>query len=395
MIPKLFQGRMTVPVIAAPMFLVSGPHLVIAACKAGVAGTFPTLNARPIEVLDEWLTQINAELGAAMAANPQAPVAPHGVNLILHHSNTRLAQDFELVVRHKVPFVITSLGHPGEVVKAVHGYGGVVFSDVIHAYHAKKAIAAGVDGIVCVAAGAGGHAGTQSPFSLVREIREFWDGALVLGGAISDGASVRAAEVMGADLAYLGTRFIATRESMATDDYKQMLLDSTVKDIVYTPAVSGTHANFLWPSLEKAGYKKEMLGSSDAKEDFGSGAKAWRDTWSAGHGVSTIHDVPATADLSRGWRPNTAPPARCRPVLRWVRSGSSKDPARFPAASPARARRRAGGGCRRRRPARAAPPPSRNRRRSPATRHGRPIAPSFRAHTRRRRRPARRRARWP
>lgn len=296
-IPKLFQGRMTAPVIAAPMFLVSGPHLVIAACKAGVAGTFPTLNARPIEVLDEWLTLINAALGAAMAADPKAAVAPYGVNLILHHSNKRLAEDFALVVKHKVPFVITSLGHPGEVVKAVHGYGGVVFSDVIHAYHAKKAIAAGVDGIVCVAGGAGGHAGTQSAFSLVREIREFWDGPLVLGGAISDGASVRAAEVMGADFAYMGTRFIATQESMATAEYKQMLLDCTAKDIVYTPAITGTHANFLWPSLEQAGYSKDMLDSSDAKEDFGSGAKAWRDTWSAGHGVATIHDIPATAEL--------------------------------------------------------------------------------------------------
>ncbi len=296
-IPALFRGRMSVPVIAAPMFLVSGPHLVIAACKAGVAGTFPTLNARPIEVLDEWLTLINAELGAAMAADPKAPVAPYGVNLILHHSNTRLAQDFDLVVKHKVPFVITSLGHPGEVVKAVHGYGGVVFSDVIHAYHAKKAIAAGVDGIVCVAGGAGGHAGTQSAFSLVREIREFWQGPLVLGGAISDGQSVRAAEVMGADFAYLGTRFIATQESMATAEYKQMILDCTAKDIVYTPAITGTHANFLWPSLEQAGYSKEMLGSTDAKEDFGSGAKAWRDTWSAGHGVATIHDIPSASEL--------------------------------------------------------------------------------------------------
>jgi len=296
-LPQIFRGRMAAPVIAAPMFLVSGPHLVIETCKAGIAGTFPTLNARPIEVLDEWLTQINAELGAAMAADPKAPVAPYGVNLILHHSNTRLAQDFDLVVRHKVPFVITSLGHPGEVVKAVHAYGGVVFSDVIHAYHAKKAIAAGVDGIVCVAAGAGGHAGTQSPFSLVREIREFWDGALVLGGAISDGASVRAAEVLGADFAYMGTRFIATRESMATDEYKRMLLDSSVKDIVYTPAVSGTHANFLWPSLEKAGYTKEMLGRPEAREDFSSGGKAWRDTWSAGHGVATIHDILPAADL--------------------------------------------------------------------------------------------------
>ena len=330
MIPKLFQGRMTAPVIAAPMFLVSGPHLVIACCRAGIAGTFPALNARPLEVLDEWLTQINAELGAAMAAaapppgrpkagqdnNPSEashrhllpreggreegppPIAPYGVNLILHHSNKRLEQDFELVVKHRVPFVITSLGHPGEVVKAVHGYGGVVLSDVIHAYHAKKAIAAGVDGIVAVASGAGGHAGTQSPFSLVREIREFWDGALVLGGAISDGASVRAAEVMGADFAYMGTRFIATQESMATPEYKQMLLDCTAKDVVYTSAITGTLANFLWPSLENAGYTREALAQGGGTEDFSTGAKAWRDTWSAGHGVATIHDVPPAAELA-------------------------------------------------------------------------------------------------
>ena len=298
MIPKLFQGRMTAPVIAAPMFLVSGPHLVIEACKAGIAGTFPTLNARPIEVLDEWLTQINAELGAAMAADPQAPIAPYGVNLILHHSNKRLEQDFELVVKHKVPFVITSLGHPGEVVKAVHAYGGVVFSDVIHAYHAKKAIAAGVDGIVAVGSGAGGHAGTQNPFSLVREIREFWDGALVLGGAISDGASVRAAEVLGADFAYMGTRFIATQESMATPEYKQMICDTTVKDVVYTSAITGTLANFLWPSLEQAGYTRESLTEGGGTEDFSTGSKAWRDTWSAGHGVATIHDIPTTAELA-------------------------------------------------------------------------------------------------
>jgi nitronate monooxygenase len=298
MIPRLFQGRMAAPVIAAPMFLVSGPHLVIACCRAGIAATFPTLNARPLEVLDEWLTQINAELGAAMAADPQAPIAPYGVNLILHHSNKRLAEDFALVVKHKVPFVITSLGHPGEVVKAVHGYGGVVFSDVIHAYHAKKAIAAGVDGIVAVAGGAGGHAGTQNPFSLVREIREFWDGALVLGGAISDGASVRAAEVMGADFAYMGTRFIATQESMATPEYKQMICDTTAKDVVYTSAITGTLANFLWPSLEKAGYTHEALVQGGGTEDFATGATAWRDTWSAGHGVATIHDIPTAAELA-------------------------------------------------------------------------------------------------
>jgi nitronate monooxygenase len=294
MVPKLFKGRMTVPVIAAPMFLVSGPRLVIETCKAGIVGTFPALNARPAETLDAWLTEIATELNATQANHP----APYGVNLILHPSNPRLKEDFALLVKHQVPLVITSLGHPGEVVKAVHGYGGVVFSDVIHAHHARKAIEAGVDGIVCVASGAGGHAGTQNPFSLVREIREFWSGALVLGGAISDGASVRAAEVMGADFAYMGTRFIATRESMAVDAFKQMILACTAKDIVYTPVITGTHANFLWPSLEKAGYQKEKLNSPDPGLTFGSNIKAWRDAWSAGHGVATIHASPSTAELA-------------------------------------------------------------------------------------------------
>ncbi|THF65371.1 NAD(P)H-dependent flavin oxidoreductase [Pseudothauera rhizosphaerae] len=299
-VPDTFRGALRVPVIAAPMFLVSGPELVIAACKAGVAGTFPSLNARPAAQLDEWLGRINAELEAHRAAHPGAPVAPYGVNLILHASNPRLAEDLALVVAHRVPFVITSLGHPGEVVKAVHEYGGLVFSDIIHAYHAKKAAAAGVDGIIAVAGGAGGHAGTQSPFSLVREIREFWDGALVLAGSISDGASVRAAEVMGADFAYMGTRFIATRESMAQDAYKSMLVDSGASDVVYTDAISGTNANFLWPSLQRAGFDREQL-----SVNFGKGkihaiadeARAWRDVWSAGHGVATIHDVPPVAEL--------------------------------------------------------------------------------------------------
>ena len=295
-VPAVFRGRMSVPVIAAPMFLVSGPHLVTGACKAGVAAAFPSLNARPIEVLDEWLTQIEAELGAALAAGRTC--APYGVNLILHASNPRTRQDVELVVRHKVPFVITSLGHPGEVVAAVHSYGGIVFSDVIHAYHAKKVVEAGVDGIIAVASGAGGHAGTQSAFSLVREIREFWDGTLVLGGAISDGRSVRAAEVLGADFAYMGTRFIATKESMAQDGYKDMLVKCAPRDIVYTDAISGTNANFMWPSLEQAGYTREMLApGARPPHSFADEAKAWRDVWSAGHGVATIHDVPAVADL--------------------------------------------------------------------------------------------------
>jgi nitronate monooxygenase len=298
-VPQSFRGRLRLPVIAAPMFLVSGPQLVTAACRSGIAASFPTLNARPLDVLDEWLTQIDADLGAFMAANPASPCAPYGVNLILHSSNARLQEDFNLVVRHKVPFVITSLGHPGEVAKAVHGYGGLVFSDVIHAYHARKAIEAGVDGIICIASGAGGHAGTQSAFSLVREIREFWDGVLILGGALSDGYAVRAAEVLGADFAYMGTRFIATREAMAQDAYKEMLVRSSAKDIVYTDAVSGTLANFLAPSLAQAGYTAERLtqhGKTPA--NFAEEAKAWRDVCSAGHGVAAIHDIPTVAELA-------------------------------------------------------------------------------------------------
>lgn len=299
-VPNAFRGTLRVPVIAAPMFLVSGPDLVIEACKAGVAGTFPSLNARPAAQLDEWLGRINAELQTHRAAHPGAPVAPFGVNLILHPSNERLPEDLALVAKHRVPLVITSLGHPGEVVKTVHAYGGLVFADIIHAYHAKKAIAAGVDGIIAVAGGAGGHAGTQNPFSLIREIREFWDGALALAGSISDGASVRAAEIMGADFAYMGTRFIATRESMAQEAYKAMLVECSASDVVYTDAISGTNANFLWPSLARAGFDREQL-----SVNFGKGklhgvadeARAWRDVWSAGHGVATIHDVPPVAEL--------------------------------------------------------------------------------------------------
>lgn len=289
-LPEVFRGRLAAPVIAAPMFLVSGPDLVAATCQAGVAAAFPSLNARPLAQFAAWLARLNAEL------EPQH--APYGVNLIVHPSNPRLADDLALVVEHKVPFVITSLGHPGEIAQAVHAYGGVVLSDVIHAYHARKVIEAGVDGVICIASGAGGHAGTQSAFSLVREIREFWDGLLVLGGAISDGAGVRAAETLGADLAYLGTRFIATRESLAQDEYKSMLVASSARDIVYTDAVSGTLANFMKDSLARAGYTPERLAAGAThKPNLADEAKAWRDVWSAGHGVATIHDVLPAADL--------------------------------------------------------------------------------------------------
>jgi nitronate monooxygenase len=299
-VPPAFAGRMRLPVIAAPMFIVSGPELVIASCKAGVAGTFPTLNARPLAQLDEWFMRINAALEQHRTDVPHAPCAPYGVNLILHHSNERLQDDLALVAKHRVPFVITSLGHPGEVAKVVHEYGGLVFSDIIHSYHARKVIEAGVDGVIAVAGGAGGHAGTQSPFSLIREIREFWNGTLVLAGSISDGASIRAAEVMGADFAYMGTRFIATRESMATDEYKNMLIESQVSDIVYTDAISGTNANFMWGSLAKAGHERASLVANSGKNKLhgiADEARAWRDVWSAGHGVATIHDAPGVAEL--------------------------------------------------------------------------------------------------
>lgn len=300
-LPSGLHGRFSVPAIAAPMFLVSGPELVIAACRAGIAGTFPALNARPAAQLDEWLRHIDTALAAARAEQPAAALAPHGVNLILHASNQRLAADLATVVAHRVPLVITSLGHPGEVVKAVHAYGGLVLSDVIHAYHARKAIDAGADGIIAVAAGAGGHAGTQSTISLIREIREFWSGLLVAAGSISDGAAIRAVEVLGADLAYMGTRFIATREALAADTYKRMLVDCSAADIVYTDAISGTNANFLWPSLERAGFQREQLlpGASKGKiHDLADEARAWRDVWSAGHGVATIHDLPSVAELA-------------------------------------------------------------------------------------------------
>jgi nitronate monooxygenase len=290
-IPCLFRGRLSVPVIASPLFLISGPELVIACCKVGVAGTFPALNTRTTEGFVEWLVMINEAL---RIDRNDVPPAPYGVNLILLPTNVRKEADLAAVVEHRVPFVITSLGNPGQVVEAVHSYGGLVFSDVIHTKHAHQSIKAGVDGLIAVGNGAGGHAGTQSLFSLAREIRKFWKGTLVLGGAISDGYGVRAAEVLGADLAYLGTRFIATQECCAQPEFKQMLLDSTAADIVYTDAVSGHSANMLLKSLEN------FYGSDwerRAGERNTDGPKAGRDIWSAGHGVAMIDDVPTAAEL--------------------------------------------------------------------------------------------------
>ncbi len=279
--------HLAVPAIAAPMFLVSGPSLVIETCKGGVVGTFPALNQRTSEGFEAWLR----EIAGALAGVPGA--APYGVNLIVHKSNNRVEADLKLVVKHRVPVVITSLGAVRDVVDAVHSYGGLVFHDVIGARHAQKAIEAGVDGVIGVAAGAGGHAGTVNPFALVAELRRVIgpDRTLLLAGAISSGADIAAARVMGADLAYLGTRFIATEESMADPAYKQMILDTGAKDIVYTPKLSGIDANFMAPSITRAGLDLATM-ERPQHVDMTEEAKVWKNIWSAGHGVAAITDIP-------------------------------------------------------------------------------------------------------
>jgi nitronate monooxygenase len=301
-LPELLEGNLRLPVIGAPMFIVSTPDLVIAQCKAGIVGAFPALNARPRSALDEWLDRITGELDAYRKANPEKPVAPFAVNQIVHASNDRLQADMETCVRYEVPIIITSLRPPSEVVEAVHGYGGLVFHDVINLRHARKAAEQGVDGIIAVCAGAGGHAGTLSPFALVKEIREFYDGTVILSGCISNGGDVLAARALGADLAYIGTRFIATDEASASPDYKQMLVDSAAGDIVYTSLFSGVHGSYLKPSVARAGMDPDNLPEADKSAmDFGSGGnthkKAWKDIWSAGQGVGSIHEVLPVADL--------------------------------------------------------------------------------------------------
>jgi nitronate monooxygenase len=301
-IPDLLRDRLRLPVIGAPMFIVSTPRLVLAQCKAGIVGAFPALNARPASQLDEWLAQITEELAAFQRANPQAKVAPYAVNQIVHSSNNRLEEDVALCVKHKVPIIITSLRPPSEVVAAVHAYGGIVFHDVINLRHAEKAAAQGVDGIIAVCAGAGGHAGVLSPFALVKQIREVYPGTIILSGAMSSGADVLAARALGADLAYLGTRFIATDEGNAPLTYKQMLIDSGAEDIVYTSLFSGVNGNYLRGSVAHAGLDPDHLPEADkTKMNFGTGgntaAKAWRDIWSAGQSVSGVHDVEAVDAL--------------------------------------------------------------------------------------------------
>jgi nitronate monooxygenase len=300
--PALLEDRLRLPVIGAPMFIVSTPRLVMAQCKAGIVGSFPALNARPAAQLDDWLSEITATLDSERRANPAAKIAPFAVNQIVHASNDRLERDVALCVKHRVPIIITSLRPPAEVVSAVHAYGGIVFHDVINLRHAEKAQAQGVDGIIAVCAGAGGHAGVLSPFALVKQIREIYPGTIILSGAMSTGADVLAAQAIGADLAYIGTRFIASEEANASTEYKQMLCDSSAEDIVYTSLFSGIAGNYLRASVVKSGLDPDNLPAADkSKMNFGSGAgtelKAWRDIWSAGQGVSGIHDVASVSAI--------------------------------------------------------------------------------------------------
>ncbi len=290
--------HLKLPVIAAPMFLVSGPELVIASCRSGIIGTFPALNQRSSAGLDDWLSEIESALVGVSQPG-------YGVNLIAHRSNPRLQADLEICVHHRVPLIITSLGAVPELVEAVHAYGGLVFHDVINLRHAKKAASAGVDGLIAVAAGAGGHAGTTSPFALLAEIRQFFDKTIVLSGSLSNGAEIAAAMTLGADYAYMGTRFICTQESRASEGHKEMIEAASAADIVYTDKVSGVHANFLQASIERfeAQTEEQNSASNDAL-DFGKElsavedeAKAWKDIWSAGQGVGSVRDTPTVEAL--------------------------------------------------------------------------------------------------
>jgi len=301
-IPEVMQGNLSVPIVAAPLFIISHPELVLAQCKAGVVGSFPALNARPVEQLDEWLAEITEELDSYKTANPDKTVAPFAVNQIVHTSNNRLEHDLQMCVKYKVPIVITSLGAVPEVNDAVHSYGGIVLHDIINNRHANSAIRKGADGLIAVAAGAGGHAGTLSPFALIQEIREWFDGPLLLSGSIANGGAVLAAQAMGADMAYIGSPFIATHEARADDAYKQAIADYNASDIVYTNLFTGVHGNYLKPSIVNAGMDPDNLPESDPSAmNFASGgntdAKAWKDIWGCGQGIGAVKSVSSTQDL--------------------------------------------------------------------------------------------------
>lgn len=295
--PSFNKDSLSLPLVAAPMFLISGPELALACCREGIVGSFPALNQRTSEGFEEWLVQMNDGLAKLKEENPEANVAPYAVNLIVHRSNPRWQADLELCVKHQVPIIITSLGAASQVVEAVHSYGGAVFHDVTNQKHARKAAEAGVDGIIAVAAGAGGHAGTINPFVLVHEIREVFEGIILLAGGLSHGEDVLAAKALGADLAYMGTRFINTNESRAEDAYRNMIIESVSGDIIHTPAVSGIPASFMRQSLEAAGFPMDKLNQAgeinygEKLKPVDDEAKAWKTVWSAGQGVSQINDV--------------------------------------------------------------------------------------------------------
>ncbi|MDP5238507.1 nitronate monooxygenase family protein [Uliginosibacterium sp. 31-16] len=298
-LPPLLQNRLSLPVICAPMFILSCPELVIAQCLGGLVGAFPALNARPEHALEEWLQTIEAALAQARAANPERRIGPFAVNQIIHPTNARLEHDMEVCIRHRVPLIITSLHAPGEIVKKVHAYGGLVFHDVISVRHAEKALEAGVDGLILVCAGAGGHAGTLSPFALVSEVRRFYSGPLALAGALSSGSAILAAQAMGADLAYMGTRFIATQEARASQAYKDCIVASKASDILYTPYFTGVPGNYLKASIRAAGLDPDKMPDADTgglslTKDS---AKVWRDIWGAGQGVGSIDAVLPAAEL--------------------------------------------------------------------------------------------------
>jgi nitronate monooxygenase len=302
-LPAILKDRLQLPAVASPMFIISNPDLVIAQCKAGVVGSFPALNARPAEELEKWLQRITDELDAWNQANPDQPAAPFAVNQIVHRSNNRLEHDLELCVKYKVPIVITSLGARTEVNDAVHSYGGIVLHDIINDRFARKAIEKGADGLIAVAAGAGGHAGTQSPLALVQEIRAWFDGPLLLSGAIGTGDAILAAQAMGADLGYIGSAFIATEEANADARYKQAVVDGSAQDIVYSSLFTGVSGNYLRRSIENQGLDPDNLPEGDPSTmDFGDkpdlgGAKAWKDIWGCGQGIGAVTDVVPAAEL--------------------------------------------------------------------------------------------------
>ena len=301
-LPSILRDRLRLPVIASPLFIISTPDLVIAQCKAGIVGSFPSLNARPVSLLDEWLHQIREELAAWDRDHPEAPSAPFAVNQIVHKTNNRLDEDVELCVKHKVPVIITSLGAREDLNQAIHSYGGITLHDIINNKFARKAVEKGADGLIAVAAGAGGHAGTLSPFALIQEIREWFDGPLALSGSIASGAAILASQAAGADLAYIGSAFIATKEANADQGYKDMIVESAADDIVYSNLFTGVHGNYLKPSIVKAGLDPENLPVSDpSKMNFGSGgnqdAKAWRDIWGCGQGIGAVKDLQSVAEF--------------------------------------------------------------------------------------------------